>query len=35
MPWVVPAYRIAGAAKAFLETAPALRPYPKPTQVDW
>jgi hypothetical protein len=32
---VVRAYRIARAAKAFREIAPAHRPYPKPTQVDW
>ena len=35
MPQVVCAYRIVQAAKAFQETAPAYRPYPKPTQVDW
>ena len=35
MPYVVRAYRIALAGKAFRETAPAHRPYPKPTQVDW
>ena len=27
--------RIGDAAKAFQEIAPAHRPYPKPTQVDW
>jgi hypothetical protein len=32
---VVIPYRIGVAAKAFQEIAPAYRPYPKPTQVDW
>ena len=35
MPCIVRAYWIALAVKAFREIAPAYRPYPKPTQVDW
>jgi hypothetical protein len=32
---IMRAYWIALVVKAFREIAPAYRPYPKPTQVDW